>query len=89
MTTRQELTQRREAQINTSSDLKQEAVKEITGALNLLLADVFTLYLKTKNFHWHMSGPHFRDIICSSTNRQSRSSAQQTKSRSVSERSAG
>ena len=61
MTTRQELAQRREAQINTGSDLKQEAVKEITGALNLLLADVFTLYLKTKNFHWHMSGPHFRD----------------------------
>lgn len=61
MTTRKELVQRREARINTSSDLEQETVKEITGALNLLLADVFTLYLKTKNFHWHMSGPHFRD----------------------------
>jgi starvation-inducible DNA-binding protein len=36
-------------------------VKDITGALNKLLADVFALYLKTKNFHWHMSGPHFRD----------------------------
>jgi starvation-inducible DNA-binding protein len=61
MTTRKELTERREAQINTRSDLEQEAVKGITGALNLLLADVFTLYLKTKNFHWHSSGPHFRD----------------------------
>jgi starvation-inducible DNA-binding protein len=36
-------------------------VKNISGALNALLADVFALYLKTKNFHWHMSGPHFRD----------------------------
>jgi starvation-inducible DNA-binding protein len=36
-------------------------VKDISGALNALLADVFVLYLKTKNFHWHMSGPHFRD----------------------------
>jgi starvation-inducible DNA-binding protein len=36
-------------------------VKEITGALNRLLADVFALYLKAKNFHWHISGPHFRD----------------------------
>jgi starvation-inducible DNA-binding protein len=61
MTTRMELTARREARINTSSDLEPEAVKEISGALNLLLADLFTLYLKTKNFHWHVSGPHFRD----------------------------
>src|SRR5580693_9736382 len=36
-------------------------VKELSSALNVLLADVFALYLKTKNFHWHMSGPHFRD----------------------------
>lgn len=61
MTTRMELTARREARINTSSDLEPEAIKEISGALNLLLADLFTLYLKTKNFHWHVSGPHFRD----------------------------
>ena len=47
--------------IATPSDLEAEAVKEITGALNKLLADVFAVYLKTKNFHWHMSGPHFRD----------------------------
>jgi starvation-inducible DNA-binding protein len=36
-------------------------LRDIAGALNLLLADIFALYLKTKNFHWHMSGPHFRD----------------------------
>jgi starvation-inducible DNA-binding protein len=52
---------RQKAPLNTPSDLSPEAVKEISGALNALLADVFTLYLKTKNFHWHMSGPHFRD----------------------------
>jgi len=43
------------------TDLKSNAVRDISGALNALLADMFTLYLKTKNFHWHMSGPHFRD----------------------------
>jgi starvation-inducible DNA-binding protein len=43
------------------SDIEPKAVKEITGALNRLLADVFALYLKTKNFHWHIRGPHFRD----------------------------
>jgi starvation-inducible DNA-binding protein len=46
---------------NVSSDLSEAAVRDLTGALNALLADVFALYLKTKNFHWHMSGPHFRD----------------------------
>jgi starvation-inducible DNA-binding protein len=45
----------------TPSDLKTEATKDIAGAMNAILADVFALYLKTKNFHWHMSGPHFRD----------------------------
>jgi len=49
------------APLNTPSDIAPKAVKDITGALNALLADVFALYLKTKNFHWHMSGPHFRD----------------------------
>jgi starvation-inducible DNA-binding protein len=39
----------------------QEQIKDLSSALNALLADVFALYLKTKNFHWHMSGPHFRD----------------------------
>src|ERR1700731_3588734 len=51
---------RREA-LATPSELGPESVKNITGALNALLADVFGLYMKTKNFHWHMSGPHFRD----------------------------
>lgn len=45
----------------TPSDLKGTASKDIAAALNFVLADVFALYLKTKNFHWHMSGPHFRD----------------------------
>ena len=43
------------------SDLPEHASQDISAALNVLLADVFALYLKTKNFHWHMSGPHFRD----------------------------
>ena len=45
----------------TPTDLGENATKDLTGALNALLADVFALYMKTKNFHWHMSGPHFRD----------------------------
>jgi starvation-inducible DNA-binding protein len=45
----------------TPTDLKAGATKDIAGAMNAILADVFALYLKTKNFHWHMSGPHFRD----------------------------
>ena len=45
----------------TPTDLTPEATREITAALNVVLADVFALYVKTKNFHWHMSGPHFRD----------------------------
>ena len=45
----------------TPTDLTPEATREITTALNVVLADVFALYVKTKNFHWHMSGPHFRD----------------------------
>ena len=51
----------REAPLATRTDLTAAATKDIAGALNALLADVFALYLKTKNFHWHMSGPHFRD----------------------------
>ena len=49
------------APLHTPSDLKPNAVRDLSGALNILLADMFALYLKTKNFHWHMSGPHFRD----------------------------
>ena len=45
----------------TPTTLSGKAVQEISGALLLLLSDVFALYLKTKNFHWHISGPHFRD----------------------------
>ncbi len=52
---------RRSASLQTPNDLGPDAVKDIAAALNLLLADTFTLYLKTKNFHWHISGPHFRD----------------------------
>ena len=47
--------------LRTPTDLGANATKDIAGALNALLADTFALYLKTKNFHWHMSGPHFRD----------------------------
>lgn len=61
MTSTQELTKRRTAPLNTPPDIKGEAVRDISAGLNALLADVFALYLKTKNFHWHMSGPHFRD----------------------------
>jgi starvation-inducible DNA-binding protein len=49
------------ATLHTPSDLKPNAVQDLSRALNILLADMFALYLKTKNFHWHMSGPHFRD----------------------------
>ncbi|MBW8904347.1 MAG: DNA starvation/stationary phase protection protein [Betaproteobacteria bacterium] len=52
---------RRTAPLHTRSDLGAEATKDLSAALNVLLADVFALYLKTKNFHWHISGPHFRD----------------------------
>jgi starvation-inducible DNA-binding protein len=50
-----------EAPPSTPSDLNAEAIKNIAGAMNAGLADVFALYFKTKNFHWHMSWPHFRD----------------------------
>ena len=48
--------------LGTPSDLSTDAVRDISGALNALLADMFALYVKTKNFHWHVSGPHFRDF---------------------------
>jgi starvation-inducible DNA-binding protein len=47
--------------LTTPTTLSEKAVRDISAALTLLLSDVFALYLKTKNFHWHMSGPHFRD----------------------------
>ena len=62
MTTKTELFARRNAPLNTPSDLDRKVVTDISEALNALLADVFCMYLKTKNFHWHMSGVHFRDF---------------------------
>jgi starvation-inducible DNA-binding protein len=58
---KQELKDRRNAPLATRTDLTTAATKDIAAAMNEILADVFALYLKTKNFHWHMSGPHFRD----------------------------
>ena len=52
---------RRKAPLATRTDLGAAATKDIAAAMNGILADVFALYMKTKNFHWHMTGPHFRD----------------------------
>jgi starvation-inducible DNA-binding protein len=49
------------AVLSTPTDMSQESVRDISGCLNQLLADCFALYIKTMNFHWHMSGPHFQD----------------------------
>lgn len=51
-----------EAPLATPTDLGADATKDVSAAMNLILADVFALYVKTKNFHWHISGPHFRDL---------------------------
>jgi starvation-inducible DNA-binding protein len=51
----------RTAPLHAATDLKPEAVQDISGAMNIPLADMFALYVKTKNFHWHVSGPHFHD----------------------------
>jgi starvation-inducible DNA-binding protein len=56
-----DLRQRRASPLSTPSGLGARASAEMAGAMNAILADVFALYFKTKNFHWHMSGPHFRD----------------------------
>jgi starvation-inducible DNA-binding protein len=53
--------QSKAAKTNVADGFSPEDVKNLSSVLNAVLADVFTLYLKTKNFHWHMSGPHFRD----------------------------
>ena len=58
---RRRLTNKRRAPLVTPTDLNGSATKDIAGVMNAILADVFALYLKTKNFHWHLSGPHFRD----------------------------
>jgi starvation-inducible DNA-binding protein len=52
---------RRTAALGTPTDLTSNATRDLSAALTTLLADIFALYIKTKNFHWHMSGPHFRD----------------------------
>jgi starvation-inducible DNA-binding protein len=52
---------RQTAALGTPTDLKSNATRDLSAALTTLVADMFALYLKTKNFHWHMSGPHFRD----------------------------
>jgi starvation-inducible DNA-binding protein len=52
---------RRMAPLATPTNLAAGAVQDLSGALTILLADMFALYVKTKNFHWHISGPHFRD----------------------------
>jgi starvation-inducible DNA-binding protein len=57
----QEMKQREVSPLATPTDLSAAATRDIAGAMNAILADVFALYLKTKNFHWHLSGPHFRD----------------------------
>ena len=57
----EETRQRRAAALKTPSDLGQDATRDLAGGLNVLLADLFALYVKTKNFHWHVSGPYFRD----------------------------
>jgi starvation-inducible DNA-binding protein len=57
----QNLNQRRQARLHTPTDLDAAATIDIAASMNGVLSDVFALYLKTKNFHWHMSGPHFRD----------------------------
>jgi len=54
---------RRSAALRTPTSLGADATRDISGALNALLADLFALYLKTKNFHWHVSGPHFGDYL--------------------------
>jgi starvation-inducible DNA-binding protein len=56
-----ELKERQRAPLSTPTNLTAEATRDVTGAMNTILADVFALYLKAKNFHWHLSGPHFRD----------------------------
>lgn len=57
----EDLKLRRAAGIRTPGPLGAEATRDLTGAFNVLLADFYALYFKTKNFHWHVSGPHFRD----------------------------
>ena len=61
MQTVTQLSEKTTGNFTIPTDLKREGIAQIVESLNLLLADVFALYLKTKSFHWHISGPHFRD----------------------------
>ena len=61
MSNESDIKKRRTKALETPSPLGTDAVRDISGGLNALLADILALYLKTKNFHWHMSGPYFRD----------------------------
>ncbi|HEX6071834.1 MAG TPA: DNA starvation/stationary phase protection protein [Sphingomicrobium sp.] len=61
MSTEDVLIMRKKEALATPTDLGPDAVRDVSAALNALLADTFALYVKTKNFHWHVSGPHFRD----------------------------
>src|SRR3954466_6551390 len=61
MTKTQDRKERQRTPLATPTDLPAAATRDISGSMNAILADVFALYLKTKNFHWHLSGPHFRD----------------------------
>jgi starvation-inducible DNA-binding protein len=61
VTDKEALLVRRRAPLRTPTDLAPEGARDIAAVLNVVLADVFALYFKTKNFHWHLSGPHFRD----------------------------
>ncbi|MBT9386035.1 DNA starvation/stationary phase protection protein [Pseudooceanicola sp. CBS1P-1] len=61
MTTQETIRSAAERRLSLRSDLSAADTQDIAAGLNRLLADTFTLYLKTKNFHWHLSGPHFRD----------------------------
>ena len=61
MTNKTEVVQRRKALTASRSYISPEGVKDLSAEMNVLLADTFALYIKTKNFHWHMTGPHFRD----------------------------
>ena len=61
MTAHKESARNGAPRLQTPTDLGANATKDMAGALNAILADTFALYMKTKNFHWHVSGPHFRD----------------------------
>lgn len=60
-TSTQKIKLQQQGSINTPTDLSESATRSIAAAMNEVLADVLALYVKTKNFHWHVSGPHFRD----------------------------